>query len=375
MKLKSKILITLLAPVLFFVGCSKEVDEYNKPATYWYSKIISSVANGDIEKADNYYSSLQGEHIGSPLLPEATLILALAHMHYEEYLLSEHFSNEYMKRYANANEREFTEFLKIKAKYMALPNPRRDQVLIQDAIKESKLFKLNYPHSIYYPLVDTMYTNLSMAEAALNESIADLYVRLDKPRSADYYRNKKTQEWINFDEMSRANSPWYREWFEGDGTESWYAFMIPDTKSVVSRNTLYEDYVKPQETEVETQKEDLTKEDKYYSERKITYISTEQEEKIQKAQELLDKGALTQEEFKSLKEEILGEDTLMESQSAEPQSTQSESSQQTKENQTTEKTQEAEKPWYKPWFGTDTKEKAFEQPKEDSSWYNPTSWF
>ncbi|MBA3025147.1 MAG: outer membrane protein assembly factor BamD [Sulfurimonas sp.] len=237
MKLKTNILLLLLCGLIFFSGCSKDVEEYNKPAVYWYSKIIESISNGNIEKADNYYSSLQGEHIGSPLLPEATMILAIAHMNEEEYLLSEHFFNEYIKRYANPNEKEFAEFMKIKAKYLALPNPWRDQVLIQEAIVEGENFKKLYPHSAYYAIVESILTNLYMADAALNENIADLYTRLDKPRSADFYKNIKPQPWIDWNEIERANTAWYRAWFEGDGTESWYGFMVPDTKSVVSRNS------------------------------------------------------------------------------------------------------------------------------------------
>ena len=219
-------------------SCSKDIDEYNKPAVYWYGKIVESVSEGDVDKADDYYSSLQGEHIGSPLLPEATMILAIAHMHYEEYLLTEHFLNEYVKRYANENEIEFAEYLKIKAKYMALPNPRRDQVLIADAIADAKAFKQKYPHSMYYALVDSMLTNLYLADAVLNETIASLYDRIDKPKAAAYYRAIIPEKWINWDEVERANTSWYREMFEGDGTASWYAFLIPDTQSVVSRNTV-----------------------------------------------------------------------------------------------------------------------------------------
>ncbi|MDF1883212.1 outer membrane protein assembly factor BamD [Sulfurimonas sp. SAG-AH-194-C21] len=233
-------LVSLIS-LIFFTSCSKELEEYNKPAVYWYAKIIESISEGSIDKADNYYSSLQGEHIGSPLLPEATMILAIAHMYYEEYLLTEHFLDEYVKRYANTNEKEFAEFLKIKAKYMALPNPRRDQMLISEAIIESEKFKTTYPNSMYYSIVDTMVTNLYMADAALNETIADLYERLDKPKGAAYYRLIKPQSWIVWSEIERANSPWYKEWFEGDGTESWYGYLIPDTRSVVSRNSISED--------------------------------------------------------------------------------------------------------------------------------------
>jgi len=243
MKIKSKILLLSIITLLFFSGCSKELEEYNKPALYWYGKIIESIADGSLEKADGYYSSLQGEHIGSPLLQEATLILAIAHMYYEEYLLSEHFLKEYIKRYANTNEKEAAEFMMIKAKYMALPNPRRDQALIKAAIIDGEKFKQNYPHSMYYSVVDSMITRLYMGEASLNESIASMYDRVDKYKSAKYYRELEPQPWIDWEKIDRANGSWYRSMFEGDGTGSWYGFLVPDTKSVVSRNSISEDSV------------------------------------------------------------------------------------------------------------------------------------
>jgi len=241
MHLKTKTILLFVTLMLLFTACTKELEEYNKPALYWYDKIVKSVASGSIDKADSYYSSLQSEHPGSPLLPEATMILAISHMYYEEYLLSEHFLNEYVKRYANSNEKEFSEFLKIKAKYLSLPNPRRDQALINEAIIASEKFKHEYPHSIYYPVVDTMLTNLHLSEAVLNETIASLYDRIDKPVSAAYYRSIKPQPWINWDDVDKANTSWYRAWFEGDGTSSWYDFLIPDTVSVVSRNASSQD--------------------------------------------------------------------------------------------------------------------------------------
>ncbi|NPA59281.1 MAG: outer membrane protein assembly factor BamD [Epsilonproteobacteria bacterium] len=290
MTLSIKILWTALVAIFLLGGCSKSVDEYNKPAIYWYGRIVEYVSKGELEKADGYYSSLQGEHIGSPLLPEATMILAIAHLHYEEYLLSEHFLNEYIKRYATINEKEAAEFLKIKAKYMALPNPRRDQALINQAIREADRFKRNYPNSMYYSVVDTMQTRLYMADAALNESIADLYDRIDKPRSAQFYREIKPQPWIKWDEINRANTPWYREWFEGDGTSSWYGSIVPDTQSVVSRNS-----VKSQKIKNKLKKE-LPKE---------SQLSTYKQNELKKAQDLRDKGIIDDAELEKLKDKIL----------------------------------------------------------------------
>ncbi len=227
----------LAAFLLFLTGCSKDIEEYNKPAAYWYKRMIESVSDGNLDKADNYYSSLQSEHIGSPLLPEATMIMAQSHLQYEEYLLAEHFLNEYIKRYATPGELEYSEYLKIKAKYMALPNPRRDQGLINEAIASGNQFKVKYPRSIYYPIVDTMVTRLVLARSSLNESIALLYDRLDKPVGAEHYRNIRKENWVDWDDVEKADVAWYKELFEGDGTESWYAYIIPDTQSVVSRNS------------------------------------------------------------------------------------------------------------------------------------------
>ncbi len=227
--------IAVVAVIFFMSGCaSKELDEYNKPADYWYEKMISAVSSGNLEKADSYFSSLQSEHIGSPLLIEATLIMAQAHMAYEEYLLSEHFLDEYNRRYASREGREYSEFLKIKSKFLALPNPGRDQGLIDETLKGVNVFRASYPHSTYMPLVNTMETQLQLARGVLNDQIAQLYNRLGKPKGAEYYHNIAPVTWIDSSAIIPADIPWYRKMFEGDGSSSWYAFMIPQTRSVVS---------------------------------------------------------------------------------------------------------------------------------------------
>ena len=229
-----RIVIMAAITVLFMGGCAKDVDEYNKSADYWYGKMITSISDGNLERADSAYSSLQSEHIASPLLNEATLIMAQAHMAYEEYLLSEHFLDEYNRRYATSAGKEYTEFLKIKSKFLALPNPGRDQGLIDETLRGANIFKMSYPRSIYAPLIATMETQLQLAKSTLNGQIADLYDRLGKPKGAMVYRNSAPTTWIDPSDIRVAQVPWYREIFEGDGSSSWYGFMIPKTRSVVS---------------------------------------------------------------------------------------------------------------------------------------------
>jgi outer membrane protein assembly factor BamD len=224
-----------ITALILLTGCgTKELEEFNKPAEYWYEKMVTAVSNGNLEKADSYFSSLQSEHISSPFLAEATMIMAQAHMAHDEYLLSEHFLNEYIRRYATPEGREYAEFLKIKAKFLALPNPGRDQGLIDETLKGVETFKLNYPSSTYLPIVTTMETQLQLAKGGLNERIAQLYERLGKPKGAEFYRAMAPVTWVKAEEVVNANVPWYREIFEGDGSSSWYDFLIPQTRNVVS---------------------------------------------------------------------------------------------------------------------------------------------
>ncbi len=230
----AKITAFMFAVLILFSGCGKDIEEFNKPATYWYNKMVNSVASGSLDRADSYFSSLQSEHSSSALLPEATLIMALAHMSQEEYLIAEHFLDEYNRRYSNANTKEYAEFLKIKSKFLALPNPGRDQGLIDETLKSITTYASRYPNSIYMPLVDTMRVQLELAQADLNEQVAMLYDRLQKPSGAKYYRELKPSNWSQNIETNSANISWYRWMFEGDGSSSWYDFMIPQTRSVVS---------------------------------------------------------------------------------------------------------------------------------------------
>ena len=88
----------------------------------------------------------------------------------------------------------------------------------------------------------------------------------------------------------------YRAWFEGDGTESWYAFMIPDTQSVVSRNTLQEEYIAPQEN-ISTQ----TPQD-------FKIALKKQNKELKAAKEMRDSGILNEQEYQNLRREIFGPD-------------------------------------------------------------------
>lgn len=200
----------IVAIILFLNGCSSknEISEYNKPAIYWYGKIIKSLSHDDLDKADEYFTSLESEHIGSPLIKEAMLILAKAHMDSEEYLMANFYLNEYIKRYGNEKTKEFAEYLKIKSKFLSFKNINRDQELLKESIKKAEAFKVKYENSEFVPLTDTILTKLYMAQYVLNKNIMELYIRRDKPKAAKIYKKRLEKSWIHNNEII-VPTRWY----------------------------------------------------------------------------------------------------------------------------------------------------------------------
>lgn len=201
--------------LIFVSGCSdkQEVAEFNKPAIYWYKQMMGSVHEQDLEKADDYYTSLQSEHINSPLLPEAMLVLAKAHMDEEEYLLAEFYIDEYIKRFGTRKNIDFAKHLKIKANYFAFNVQGRDQQLLIDTIVQAEKFIQENPYSSYRPIVDTMLLKMYLADLSLNKQISELYVQMDKADAADFYSNKMRYEWLKNIIYEDPDMAWYRQMF------------------------------------------------------------------------------------------------------------------------------------------------------------------
>jgi outer membrane protein assembly factor BamD len=192
MNLKKSILVGMVL-IFLFAGCAKtieDIDEFNKPAFHWYKKIRASISADNMDKADAFYISLKSEHMRSPLMPTAMMMLAYAHIENENYLLANYYLNEYNKRYSANDNRDYVDFMKIKAGFLSISNAYKDQKLMLDSIKKSKTFIYRYPGSVYTPLVNTILIKLNMSQYLLNENIAALYDRTGKPTAAKIYRVK-----------------------------------------------------------------------------------------------------------------------------------------------------------------------------------------
>jgi len=203
MQLKKSLLLGL-AMVFVLMGCGsdEEVTEFNKPTLYWYKRIADSISSQNMDKADEYYISLKSEHMRSPLMPTAIIMLAHAHMQNEEYLLANYYFDEYNKRYADEERREYMEFMKLKASFLGVKDVYKDQKLIIDSINTAKRYLLRYPGSEYRPLVNSLLVRLHMAQYLLNENIASLYDRTDKPKAAKIYRDKNKNSVIKMADIT-----------------------------------------------------------------------------------------------------------------------------------------------------------------------------
>lgn len=203
--------IALIFSILaILAGCAKNnVNEYNKSALYWYQNILKQIKFGNLETADNNYSSLQSEHINSPLLPEAMLILGQAHINSEEYVLAEFYFDEYLKRYGTPQNADYLAFLKLQSHYFAFKNQSKDQQFITDSIQNIEDFIDKYPNSRYIPYVEYMQVKFVLGQNELNKAIANVYKKEHKEDGVKKYTDRIDDELQSETNPIPSHVPWY----------------------------------------------------------------------------------------------------------------------------------------------------------------------
>lgn len=201
--------LCFLLTFFIFFGCAKKEVEYNKSASYWYEAIIKEINFGNLEGADGYFSSLQSEHINSPLLPEAMLILGQAHMERDEYLLAAFYFDEYLKRYSSLHNQDYVRYLKILANFYGFKNYSKDQEFITQSIADAKVFLESYPESRYAPYVEYIYLKFQLGQIELNRSIARVYNKQDKEEAAQEYLSRNDDELFTHFNPKPSHVPWY----------------------------------------------------------------------------------------------------------------------------------------------------------------------
>jgi len=190
-----------------FTGCASDKDITNQTALYWHNNIYKNINNLNIDLADDKFTSLEVEHPNSPFIPIDLLILAKTHLKNGEYQLAEFYIDEYEKRYANRYEKEWSEYTKAKIRYLSLTNPYTNQKKVTDTLNFVNNVLEKYPNSVYKYELNTIKKKLELTQIVLNNEIANLYNRLDKPKSAKLYEKNTTQKIIP------PHIPWYKKIF------------------------------------------------------------------------------------------------------------------------------------------------------------------
>ncbi len=202
-------LMCLLFAYFMFFGCAKKEIGYNKSATYWYESIIKEINFGNLEGADGYFSSLRSEHINSPLIPEAMLILGQAHMEKDEYLLAAFYFDEYLKRYSSLENQDYVRYLKILTNFYGFKNYSKDQEFITQSIEDTKSFLQMYPHSRYAPYVEYIDLKFQLGQIELNRSIARVYQKQGKTQAQEEYLSRNDEELFTNLKPKPSHIPWY----------------------------------------------------------------------------------------------------------------------------------------------------------------------
>ncbi|MCJ8326877.1 MAG: outer membrane protein assembly factor BamD [Campylobacterales bacterium] len=201
--------------LISFQACSgKEEQVFNKSAIFWYNEMIKSIDLYNLDKADDFYTSLNSEHKSSPLISTSLIILANAHVEEEEYELANYYLDEYLKRFAMSKNVDYVRFFKIKSKFLAFNAEFRNQKLVNEILLEINEYISKFPNSKYLPLVYTMSTRLEYAQVVFNQEISDLYKRIDKPKASKFYEEKVKVSNININDIKKVTTPWYKRIFQ-----------------------------------------------------------------------------------------------------------------------------------------------------------------
>jgi len=195
--------------LFFIVGCAnKELKIENQTALKWHQIIFDSIKNRNLDNADDAFTSLEVEHPESNFIPIDLLNLSIAHAKNYEFELAIFYMNQYKKRYASFENKEWAEYMIAKYKFYSIQNAYTNQAAINEAIKYINSILNLYPNSIYNYELNTMKLKLELTKKLFRERIANLYKKLDKPKSAKLYEEK-----IDLNNVIPPQIPWYKKLF------------------------------------------------------------------------------------------------------------------------------------------------------------------
>jgi len=198
----------LLIIPLFFLACSHKPkpNEFKKELKI-HQQLKKDIKDTFLDNADNDLMNLEAEFPSSPYIKSDLLILYLAHLKNEDYILAKFYLNQYEKRFASSKEIPWCEYQKIKIDFLAYHNAYTNQKQILDLIDKCKKYKLTFPNSIFLPEVNTIYMKALLTNKYLNAKIYKLYKKLGKEKAAKLYKTKIPKN------SKPPKIPWYKKLF------------------------------------------------------------------------------------------------------------------------------------------------------------------
>ena len=192
---------------LFFLACSHKPQKEFHNELKIHQKLKKDIEDTFLDNADNDLMDLEAEFPSSPFIKSDLLILYLAHLKNEDYILAKFYLNQYEKRFASIKEIPWCEYQKIKIDFLSYQNAYTDQKRILDLIEKCKEYKINFPHSTFLPEVNTIYIKALLTNKYLDDKIYKLYKKLNKPEAAKIYKT-------NIPKNSKPPKvPWYKKIF------------------------------------------------------------------------------------------------------------------------------------------------------------------
>ena len=198
--------ILFLIP-LFFLACSHKPSKNSHNELKIHQQLKKDIQNYYLDNADDDLMNLEAEFPSSPYIKSDLLILYLAHLKNEDYILAKFYLNQYEKRFASIKEIPWCEYQKIKIDFLSYKNAYTNQKQILDLINECKNYKLNYPNSIFLPEVNTIYMKALLTNKYLDDKIYKLYKKLGKIKAAQKYKTKIPKN------SHPPYVPWYKKLF------------------------------------------------------------------------------------------------------------------------------------------------------------------
>lgn len=198
---------------VFLASCNTQPQK-DQSASEIYQKLVSASVYTNLDLADDYYTSLRGEHFHSVLLPEASLIMAMAHIKKENYSLASFYLDEYSKRFAQEDNAEFIEFLKIKAAFLALREKNRNQTMLIKGVQDAKTYTNTHKNSAFYYYASDIYSKLSLGEYFFNQEVSKLYTKQGEKKAAKIYADKNAPFPLENLKIHQAKTSWIRSIFE-----------------------------------------------------------------------------------------------------------------------------------------------------------------